>query len=88
MIGDIGGTNVRLKLIELDLATDKSSELKQIIKYETTKSKSCLECILKYLEDVSAENMPVVGVIGIAGAVKDNKVEGVNIKGPDGPWGV
>ena len=83
LIGDIGGTNVRLQLIELDAETGASSVLKPLVKYETQATKSCLECILKYLEGVQESNMPIVCVIGIAGAVKNNKVTGVNFKG----WG-
>jgi len=43
-----------------------------------------MECIVKYLEDVSDENYPRIGVVGIAGPVDDNKV-GITVNIPHWP---
>lgn len=84
VIGDIGGTNVRLELIRINLENVEEEAL--IVKegrYDSQKSKSCLDCIRQLLEGVSKDKMPLTGVVGIAGPVCDNTVDSTNIPG----WG-
>lgn len=84
IIGDIGGTNVRLELIRINLE-DVEEEAK-IIKegrFDSQKTESCLACIKELLADVDKEKMPLTGVAGIAGPVHDNIVDSTNIPG----WG-
>ena len=66
-------------MIELDLATGEEKTIKGLVTFQTQESKSCLECIQNYLADVDKDHLPRAGAIGIAGPVKDNKVEAVNI---------
>ena len=45
LIGDVGGTNVRLTLRKLNLRTRSSTEIKPLTKYDAQKSKSFAECV-------------------------------------------
>ena len=81
MIGDVGGTNVRLQLISLSGPTlEQKTIIKDIIKYNTQKAESLVSCVKAYLEDVPKTKHPKVCVIGMAGPVVDNTIQAVNIK--------
>lgn len=72
LIGDIGGTNIRLELISFK-KTDKSPVI--IKRSENMRSfgfNSFEDSIRSFLADVSAENWPQVAGIGLAGAVLNN----------------
>ena len=49
LIGDVGGTNVRLTLRKLNMGTRTSSEVKPLTIYDAQKSKSFEECVHKFL---------------------------------------
>lgn len=53
--------------------------IKDLTVFSTRGNESFNACIKKFLEDVSADHFPKVGVIGIAGAVQNNCVSAVNI---------
>ena len=53
--------------------------MKELTKYKTYEHSSFIEIISKFLIGVEKEDYPSVGVVGIAGAVSDNKVYSVNI---------
>lgn len=82
MIGDIGGTNIRLQLVRLYHDNkNKKDELKPLIKFGTREYKDIVSVIKEYLSDVKATDLPRIGVIGMAGPVEDNKIETpVNIR--------
>ena len=75
LIGDVGGTNVRLQLIRLfHDDQDKKEELKKLTKYQSKAHPSFNACLEEFLKDVHPDMYPRVGVVGMAGAVKDNKI--------------
>ena len=49
LIGDVGGTNVRLTLRKLNMGTRSSTEVKPLTIYDAQKSKSFEECVDKFL---------------------------------------
>ena len=51
IIGDVGGTNLRLKLIRLNLATNESVVLKELTKFKAIEFDSMADGIVKFLED-------------------------------------
>jgi len=64
---------------------DQKVVLKKLIRFPTPDEPSFLACVQKYLADVAKDDYPTIGVIGMAGVVKDNKIEIVaNLK----HWGV
>eukprot|EP00977_Amphora_coffeiformis_P014093 scaffold3849_cov179-Amphora_coffeaeformis.AAC.31 len=82
IIGDVGGTNARLELKRLyfhDPANYPSKVLKKLTKYKSQDYPSFQACIVDFLKDVLPSNYPKIGVVGIAGAVNQNKVRPVNI---------
>ena len=52
----------------------KKEVLKPLTKYQSQAYPSFIACVEEYLRDVSPENRPRVGVVGMAGPVKDNKI--------------
>ena len=75
LIGDVGGTNVRLQLIRLfhsDIS--KREELKPLTKYSSQAYPSFIACVEEFLQGVSPSSLPRVGVVGMAGPVVDNKI--------------
>ena len=53
MIGDVGGTNVRLQLIQLSgAALEEKKSVKDLIKYQSQQHDSLGACIKAYLADV------------------------------------
>ncbi|KRX08466.1 hypothetical protein PPERSA_12947 [Pseudocohnilembus persalinus] len=78
LIGDIGGTNCRLALIQFT----KTSNSFQTIKRENYKNanyNSFEQCLEVFLSDISQENYPTMAKLGIAGAVFNNRVNISNI---------
>jgi glucokinase len=81
VVGDVGGTNFRLKLIRVNLETNKSETLKELTKYKANDFYSMALGIIKFLEDFEegGPDWPSVGVVGCAGEIKDNSVFAVNL---------
>ena len=81
IIGDVGGTNVRLELKKVYreiIEKIKNETLKPAKAYKSQEYDSFQDCILDYLKDVPAQNAPKFGVVGIAGPVNQNTVITVN----------
>ena len=86
LIGDVGGTNVRLQLIRLFHSDkNKREELKPLTKYSSQAYPSFIACVQEFLKGVDTQLLPRVGVVGMAGPVKDNKIP-VTVNIPH--WGV
>ena len=49
IIGDVGGTNVRLTLRKLDMKSRTSTELKPLTLFDAQKEPSFVECVKKFL---------------------------------------
>lgn len=79
LVGDIGGTNVRLKLDRVCLSSNVRIEIKKFSTYDSQKAKCFEEVLKEFLQNVSKENYPEVGVVGIAGPVTNNKCTLTNI---------
>lgn len=73
LIGDIGGTNIRLRLI----AFSKSSKIPTVIKssenMKTNNFASFSDAIHYFLKDVSDNDWPSLAGVGMAGAVLNNE---------------
>lgn len=80
LIGDVGGTNVRFKIIRLfHEQPEKKEVIKELTIYNPQKEESFLFCIKQFLHGLNNDETPTIGVVGIAGAVIDNRVVTVNI---------
>lgn len=79
VIGDIGGTNIRLKLVMLNLKKRTSHVLKEMTTVKSNSVNNLSEAINNFIEDCPTNQKPAVGVIGIAGSVKDNQVLSANL---------
>lgn len=80
VIGDVGGTNVRLELIRLYHDSPQHKHvLKPLTKIKSQLYPTFIAAMQEFLKDVEAENRPKIGVVGIAGAVQKNTVMTVNI---------
>lgn len=82
LIGDVGGTNVRLTLRKLNLDTRHSVEVKPLTLISSQKVESFQAAVKEFLSEfdpASSEQWPKVGVVGIAGEVKANIVCTTNI---------
>lgn len=82
LIGDVGGTNVRLQLVRLfheDHSCERALTLKDLTVFNPQAEKSFVDCVNKFLVGVPDEDKPSIGVVGIAGAVVNNTVSAVNI---------
>lgn len=81
ILGDVGGTNIRLTLRRLNLKTRTSEEIKPLTKFKSQKLPSFDEAVRLFLEEFKGtKNWPTVGVVGIAGEVKNNTVRTTNVK--------
>ena len=70
VIGDVGGTNVRLELIRLYHDSPEHKHiLKPLTKIKSQEYPTFIAAMQEFLKDVSQENKPKIGVVGIAGAV-------------------
>ena len=74
MIADIGGTNVRLKLLRISKQKGVESEEIKSDKFSPANSASLQEILKKYLSDVKKEDYPLYAVIGVAGPVNNNEI--------------
>lgn len=81
LIGDVGGTNIRLAVLRLDMKTRTSTVIKPITKISSQGVESLNVAIQQFLKDFKGdeENWPEVGCIGMAGPVEDNKVWMTNV---------
>jgi glucokinase len=79
VIGDIGGTNIRLKLIMLNLVKRTSHVLKEIVTIKSQSVDNLSSAINDFIKDCPVDQRPAVGVIGIAGSVKNNAVLSANL---------
>jgi glucokinase len=82
LIGDVGGTNIRLQLIAIDLKADEPTVLKEF-KYMVKDYDVFQTAIETFLQGVAIEDYPKVAVIGIAGPISDNRTFMANV----GKWG-
>lgn len=81
MLGDVGGTNVRLTLRRLNLEERTSEEIKELTFYSSQSLKSFQSAVEQFLSEFKGtENWPTVGVVGIAGAVNCNTVVLTNVE--------
>jgi len=55
--------------------------IKPIVKTKGSDVKSLSEAILKFLDDVTVEDWPELGCLGIAGPVENNRVTLTNMPG-------
>lgn len=78
LLGDVGGTNIRLELVEVQLEADEPVKLKE----ETFKVKDYdvfQNAIETFLKDVLPENYPQVAAIAMAGPISNNTVFLANV---------
>ena len=80
LIGDVGGTNIRLQLINIDLQANEPALIKEN-KYQTKEYDVFQQALEVFLKDV--EDYPQVAAIGIAGPISNNTVFMANV----GKWG-
>lgn len=83
LIGDIGGTNIRLQIVQLYHNRDHNRRkvIKELTIFKPQDYDSFSACLKEYLKDVAPENRPRIGVVGMAGPVNDNVVSvTVNIR--------
>jgi len=79
LLGDVGGTNIRLTLRRLNLKSRSSVEVKPFTKFLSQEMESIESTISLFLKDVISVDYPKIGVIGIAGAVVNNTVHTTNV---------
>ena len=81
LLGDVGGTNIRLTLRRLDLETRQSEEVKPFQKFPSQEEPSFESAVIKYLDGLKGTaDFPQLGVVGIAGEVNNNTVKTTNVK--------
>ena len=78
LIGDVGGTNIRLELVVVDFNFVVSPKLIKKHYYDVVSEDVFPEVISKFLSD-QKEHHPSVAAIGMAGLVFDNTVELSNV---------
>ena len=79
VLGDVGATNIRLKLMRLNLQKRTSEELKPFKKYPSQEVNSFQEALQDFLSEFkNTDSWPSVGVVGIAGEVTRNTVRTTN----------
>ena len=83
MIGDVGGTNIRLELIKVDIDADQPTSIKEG-KFNVEKYDSFQLAVETFLKEVDQSSYPEVAVVGIAGPITNNTVFMANV----GKWGV
>ena len=49
LLGDVGGTNVRLTLRRLNMTTRTSTEIKPLTRFDAQKEQSFKDCVTKFL---------------------------------------
>ena len=75
LIGDIGGTNVRLKLIKLSKDINETQEFIDKAKFSPIKFPSLENLLTEYLSKFKdTPNYPLYIVLGIPGLVKNNEI--------------
>ncbi|EAR99099.2 glucokinase (macronuclear) [Tetrahymena thermophila SB210] len=73
LIGDIGGTNIRLRLISFTKHARIPTVIKSSENMKTNQFNSFTDAIAKFLEGVEEIDWPEFAGIGMAGAVLDNQ---------------
>lgn len=80
LLGDVGGTNIRLLLKRLDMTTRTSTELKPFKIYRSQEMESFEAAVIDFLKEFEGtDDWPTVGVVGIAGEVNNNSVLTTNV---------
>jgi glucokinase len=75
LLGDVGGTNIRLCLKRLNLKNRTSEEIKGLQSLPSQSYNSFYHAVEDFLKEFEGtENWPTVGVVGIAGEVTNNTV--------------
>ena len=77
LIGDVGGTNIRLTLRRLNMQTRTSTEIKELTKIRSQEASTICAAIEQFLQEFQrgSDDWPSVGCVGIAGEVNNNKVD-------------
>jgi len=83
LIGDVGGTNIRLQLIAIQLHLNEPEIIKEE-KYKVKDYDIFEDAIRTFLKDIKEADYPKCAAIGIAGPISKNKVSLANV----GKWGV
>lgn len=84
LLGDVGGTNIRLTLRRLCIKSRTSTEIKPFQKFKSQELNSFEAAVDLYLKEFKGtKDWPVHGVVGIAGEVENNTVRTTNC--PDWP---
>jgi len=80
LLGDVGGTNIRLMLKRLDMKTRTSTVLKPFKTYRSQEMESFEAAVMDFLKEFEGtDDWPTVGVVGIAGEVNNNSVLTTNV---------
>ena len=75
LIGDIGGTNVRLSILKISKDINVPYEELETAKMQTDKYSSLEDAVEEFLRKYkNTENYPLCGVVGVAGPVKENAI--------------
>ena len=73
LVGDIGGTHIRFRLLKMSKKEEDSIETIDTTKLKTADFESMEKAFLHYLKLVG-DNYPQIAVIGVAGPVQDNTI--------------
>jgi len=73
LVGDIGGTHIRFRLLKMSKKEGDSIETIDTTKLKTADFESMEKAFLHYLKLVG-DNYPQIAVIGVAGPVQDNTI--------------
>ena len=84
MLGDVGGTNLRLQLVLIQPPSDEPLEIIKTDKLKVREQDNFENAIRSFLNDIQDTQYPEVAAIAIAGPVKDNKVSLANVQ----KWGI
>ena len=74
MLADIGGTNVRFKLLRISTQQNVQPDEISSDKFRSADSASLQELLKEYLSKIKKEDYPLYAVIGIAGPVNNNEI--------------
>ena len=74
LVGDIGGTNIRLRLLKMTKEIEMGPEIMKF-EYKSTFEFNSLESLLKnFITQLDEKQKPEIAVLGIPGPVEDNQL--------------
>jgi glucokinase len=82
ILGDIGGTNSRLQLVDIDLNSREPKVLYFPEPKHSSSFKSFIDCVAEFLKSAPQEFQPKIACLGIAGPVVDNETTVTNLHWP------